>query len=247
MKIDPFPGTLTKEWVVRPYKTKSGDTAYNRVKAWVLSDEQREWFCRWFPEVENKRLKKVCGMSYSTIYNFARQFGLKKSEEGLRGIWKRQAAHVKRLCEKNGYYDSLRGKPVSEACQKGIARMWQEIRDGEREHPIVKLRRTNPHRHRLMSKRMSEGRKELIRKERQRAVYGLPRKTKLTNVLTCKYTKRQCSHRYNAMQRGYILMEDCSEQGGERYNIYYDAKTQRAPRFERNLIADGFTLKEWKD
>ena len=38
----------------------------------------------------------------------------------------------------------------------------------------------------------------------------------------CPYTKRQTSHRYNALKRGYIIMEDCSEQGGERYNIYYD-------------------------
>lgn len=246
MKIDPFPGTLTKEFVVRPYKTKSGKTAYHRIKAWVLTDEQREWFCRWFPEVENKRLKKVSGMSYATIYVFAREYGLKKSEEGLRGIWKRQAAHVKRLCERNGYYDSLRGKPVSEACQEGVAKMWQEIRDGEREHPLAKFRRTNPRKHRLVAKRRSEERKELIRKERLRAVYGLPRKTKLTNILMCKYTRRQLSHRYNAIQRGYILMEDCSEQGGERYNIYYDADTKRSQRFEKNLIADGFTLKPWE-
>jgi len=246
MKIDPFPGTLMKDWVVRPYKTKSGNTAYHRQQAWVLTDEQREWFCKWFPEVENKRLMKASGMSNATIYVFAHKFGLKKSEEGMRGILKRVAAHVKRKCERNGYYDSLRGKPVSEACQKGMAKMWQEIRDGEREDPIGKFRRTNPRRYRLRSKRMSEERKELIRKERLRTVYGLPRKTKLTNILMCKYTRRQLSHRYNAIQRGYILMQDCSEQGGERYNIYYDADTQRSPRFEQNLIADGFTLKPWK-
>jgi hypothetical protein len=63
----------------------------------------------------------------------------------------------------------------------------------------------------------------------------------------CKYTKSQTSHRYNALRRGYILMTDCSEQGGERYNIYYDKDTERAEIFERNLIADGFHIKEWKE
>jgi hypothetical protein len=42
-------------------------------------------------------------------------------------------------------------------------------------------------------------------------------------------------------------MEDCSEQGGERYNIYYDNETERAPIFERNLQKDGFHIKEWID
>jgi hypothetical protein len=42
-------------------------------------------------------------------------------------------------------------------------------------------------------------------------------------------------------------MTDCSEQGGERYNIYYDKDTERAEIFERNLIADGFHIKEWKE
>jgi hypothetical protein len=57
--------------------------------------------------------------------------------------------------------------------------------------------------------------------------------------------ERQTSHRYNAVKRGYIVMEDCTEQGGERYNIYYDNNTQRTPLFERNLKADGFRVREW--
>ena len=63
----------------------------------------------------------------------------------------------------------------------------------------------------------------------------------------CKYTKRQTSHRYNALKRGYIIMQDCSEHGGERYNIYYDNDTERAPIFERNLINDGFKLLKWHE
>jgi hypothetical protein len=42
-------------------------------------------------------------------------------------------------------------------------------------------------------------------------------------------------------------MEDCTEQGGERYNIYYDNETERAPIFEKNLLKDGFHIKQWID
>jgi hypothetical protein len=70
----------------------------------------------------------------------------------------------------------------------------------------------------------------------------MERKTRLKCIVMCKYTRRQTAHRYNALKRGYIVMEDCTEQGGERYNIYYDNETERAPIFEKNLLKDGFHL-----
>ena len=102
MKIDPFPGVLTAQFVDRPFTTKTGKAGCQRVKAWVLTDEQRAWLCKWFPEEENSRLMKASGMSHSTLHRFAREFGLTKSPKGIKRIKKRQAAHVKRLCEKNG-------------------------------------------------------------------------------------------------------------------------------------------------
>lgn len=234
MKLPPFPGQLTKQ--------KKG-YAY----AYVLTDEQREWLCKWFPEEENSRLMKASGMSHSTLHRFAREFGLTKSEKGWKRIKKRQAAHIKRVCEKNGYYDSLRGRQPSEACRKATAQMWQDIRDGKREHPARIMKRQNPRKYRKWMQRKSEERKETIRKETRRVLYGLQRQTRLKCIVMCKYTKRQTSHRYNALKRGYIIMEDCSEQGGERYNIYYDNDTERAPIFEKNLIKDGFHLKRWYD
>ena len=142
MKLPPFPGTLTKKPV------SSGRGYGGTTMKWVLTEEQREWLCRWFPEVENSRLMTASGMSHSTLHRFAREFHLTKSERGLRGIKKRQAAHIKRVCERNGYYASLRGHPVSEACMQGTARMWQEIREGKREHPTRILKRTNPRKYR---------------------------------------------------------------------------------------------------
>ena len=197
-----------------------------------------------FPEVENSRLMTASGMSHSTLHRFAREFHLTKSERGLRGIKKRQAAHIKRVCERNGYYASLRGHPVSEACMQGTARMWQEIREGKREHPTRILKRTNPRKYRKWMQRKSEERRETIRKELLRVKYGLERKTRLKAVVMCKYTRRQTSHRYNALRRGYIVMEDCSESGGERYNIYYDNQTHRSEKFENNLISDGFNVRQ---
>ncbi len=247
MKIDPFPGVLTAQFVDRPFTTKTGKAGCQRVKTWVLTDEQRAWLCKWFPEEENSRLMAASGMSHYTLHRFARELGLTKSEKGMKRIKRRQAAQIKRTCERNGYYASIRGKPVSEACRKATAQMWQDIRDGKREHPARIMKRQNPRKYRQWMQHKSEERKETIRKETRRVLYGMERKTRLRCIVMCKYTKRQVSHRYNALKRGYIVMEDCTEQGGERYNIYYDDQTQRGDRFERNLIKDGFHLLRWSE
>lgn len=247
MKIEPFPGELTLQWVDRPFATKTGREGCQHVNAYVLTDEQKEWMRRWFPEEENSRLMKASGMSHSTLHRFARELGLAKSDAGIKRIKKRQANHIKRLCEKNGYYDSLRGRQPSEACKQATAQMWQEIRDGKREHPAVIMKRENPRKYRQWMKRKSEERKKAIRLEHARLVYGLERKTKLKCVVLQKYTRSQLCHRSNALKRGYIIMEDCSEGSGERYNIYYDGETQRAPIFEKNLMADGFRVMEFNE
>jgi hypothetical protein len=234
MKLPPFPGVLTKQ-VSGHYAPKI-----------VLTDEQRAWLFQWYPEVENARIMEASGLRHATLHRFAREFGLKKSEQGMHGIMKRQAKLCKKICEQNGWYASLRGKPVSEATRQGTAKMWQDIRDGKREHPILIMKRKNPTRYRRWLKNKSEECKETIRKERLRATYGLKRKTKLRVVVLYKYTKSQTAHRYNALRRGYYVMEDCSEQSGERYNIYYDEQTQRGERFEHNLIKDGFKVLKWE-
>ena len=115
MKIEPFPGALTKQ--------KKG-YAY----AYVLTAEQREWLCKWFPEEENSRLMKASGMSHSTLHRFARELHLTKSKAGMKRIKRRQARQIKRVCERNGYYDSLRGHQPSLACREGSARMWRQPR-----------------------------------------------------------------------------------------------------------------------
>lgn len=238
----PFPGTIQRQRVARPYTTRGGRPAVNHVMAIVLTPEQEEWLRRWFPLVENARLMAVSGLKQSALHRFARQLGLTKSEQGIKGIKKRQAAHIKRLCERNGYYDSLRGHPLSEECREGVRRMWAEIRSGQRKHPLQIIREKHPARYKRMMQQRSEARTELIRLENFRARFGLARQTRLRIVSSKPYTRRQCNHRWSALKRGYILMTDCHEDSRERWNIYYDDDTQRGEIFERNLVKDGFLV-----
>ena len=119
MKIEPFPGEIKRVRVERPFTTKTG--AQGRQSIWTiqLTDDQKAWLIRWFPEEENSRLMAASGLTYSTLHRFARQLNLQKSEAGMARIKKRQARHIKKVCERNGYYDSLRGHTPSEACLEG--------------------------------------------------------------------------------------------------------------------------------
>ena len=223
MKVNPFPGVIAR-----------------KSKKIVLTPEQEDWLRTYYPMMGNARLVKLMGISIFPLYRFAQELGLKKSEKYLSAVWKRRAQKAKRTCEKNGFYDSLRGKGCPDACRQAVKKMWQDVREGKRESPFSKMKRENPKKYRAWKKNMSTSRAELIRQEQLRLKYGMKRKTNLTMIISQPYTRKQHVHRHSALLRGYLLAEDCSEQGGERWNIYYDDQTQRSERFEQNLIKDGF-------
>jgi hypothetical protein len=228
--MKPFPGIVEKSLVKRAHK-------------YLLNDEQEVWLARWFPCTENSRVAKAMGISLSSLHRIVRERGLKKSEKGMKAIKRRQAAHVKRLCEKNGYYDSLRGKKPSEKTVQGSKQYWKDVREGRREHPFGIQKREDPKGYRKSTEKRRQSRRELWRKERLRALYMTGRKTHL-RVALCPYRNSQKNHRSNALKRGYLLDEDCREGQPGRYVIYYDRDTQRSAAFERNCIKDGFTFKE---
>jgi len=209
----------------------------------IINKEQREWLCQWFPTIENKRLAKAMGVGLSKLHYFARELGLTKSEAGWRAIKRRQAKAMAKTNERNGCYDRKRGHAPSEATLEGNRRRWEEYRQGLRESPQATAKRKNPMKWKASLKKRSDDRREMIRKEKRRIIYGLERKTNLKVVVMKPYTRSQIAHRHNAMKRGYLLDMDCLEGQPGRYVIYYDDETERSAKFEANCIADGFTFK----
>lgn len=226
--MKPFPGTV--------------EMTNGKVHRRVLNDEQREWLCRWFPVTENCRLSKSMGISLYKLHDFARKLGLTKSEAGMKAIKRRRTKAMAKTNERNGCYDRKRGHPPSEATLEGNHRRWQEYRAGLRDDPYTTLRKHQPKKYQATIEKKRQERKESIRKEKMRIIYGLERKTRLKTVVIKPYTRSQIHHRYNALKRGYLLDEDCREGQPGRYVIYYDDETIRNAKFEANCIADGFTF-----
>lgn len=224
--MKPFPGgKLTRD------HTRNG-------APYVLTEEQEAWLAEYFPKIENLRLADAMGISETQMHRFARKQGLKKSKSGLHAIMRRASKHANKTKDENGYHDSLRGKkPEPKVMEAYMAYFYSD----RYIHPLHILKKKNPRKYKKLMKEWGEKRRETIKKERLRLFYGLKRKTKL-RVSYQSYMPSQITCRSEALRRGYLLSEDKSDEGGERYKIFWDEETERSEKFEKRCNKHGFKL-----
>lgn len=205
----------------------------NGQKTYVLEGELKEKFIELFPKNSNRRMMEWFGISHSTVRRFKDKLGLKKDMKAIR---RQLTRDVKKICEENGYYDSLRGKPVSEACQEGRRRL---LESGFR--PMRELKKKNPRRFKAVIRRMAEVRKELIQRERLREEYGLERKTKL-RLPQRPITSSAASFKFLMIhKRNYFAVP------GHTWWIAYDSETDRSERSEATARKHGLEIIEGED
>lgn len=215
-----------QKYVVPQRRCNAGPMEY------YLTPELEAEFRRLYPVTMNTVLMARFGLSHSTLHRFAQEMGLVKDKKA---ISKAHARQIKRICEKNGYYDSLRGKRPSEACIEATKR-----KRAEGFHPLKSLKENNPKKYEADMRKRSLKRKELMAKERRRVEIGLSQYTKL-NIPCYIYTSSQMNFRCRAKKRGYVP-GDKRESTGERYVLYYTGETERSERFERNCVKGGFKI-----
>ena len=222
----PTKPTKEAKWQVpmRP-NTKSG------MKEYYLEGELKERFCKLFPKNSNRRMMAWFGISFSTLQRFRRECGLEKDMKAIR---KQQAKDTKKICERNGYYASIRGKAPSEACMEAT----RQLRAAGF-HPLKQLKANNPRKYKRLMRKKSEQRKELWRKERMRMVYGIERRTKLRLPLN------SLTHAASACK--YMMIRECNyfaDPDGDSHIICYDSETQRSARREATAAKHGLKVVE---
>lgn len=205
----------------------------NGVKTYVLEGELKKKFIKLFPKNSNRRMMEWFGISFSTLQRFKNEFGLKKDMKAIR---RQQIMDVKKTCEENGWYDSLRGKPTSEACREGARRL-----RASGFCPMRALKKKNLRRFKAVIRRRAEARKELWRKERLREEYGLERKTKL-RLSQRPITSSAASFKFLMIhKRNYFTVP------GHTWWIAYDSETNRSERSEATARKHGFEIIEGED
>ena len=201
------------------------------MKEYYLEGDLKERFCKLFPKNSNRRMMTWFGIGFSTMQRFKREFGLEKDMKSIR---KQQAKDIKKICERNGYYASLRGKKPSEASIEATRRL-----RASGFHPIKQLKANNPRKYKRMLRKRSEQRKELFRKERLRAFYGLERKTHL-RIPSNPMSRKAIAHKY-AMIKACNYFADPL---GDPHIICYDSETQRSARREATAVKHGLKVVE---
>ena len=219
-----------QRYVVPQRRSKAG------VMEFYIPEEMQEQFKKHVCNEMNRTVMEWYGISFSTLQRLKREFGLQKDMQKIRH---KQAQLTKRICEKNGYYDSLRGKQPSEQCLEATRKL-----RASGFHPMKILKETNPRKYKRLMKKRSEERKELIAKERKRYEISLMPLTSLkTNFYAgCRFTRAETCRRCNAKKYGYVLGSSDPDLG-ERYFIYYDDNTNRSEIFEKNCIKAGFEVR----
>ena len=205
--------------------------AESGMKEYYLEGELKERFCQLFPKNSNRRMMAWFGLSFSTLQRFKREFGLEKDMQAVR---KQQAKDIKKICERNGYYASIRGKAPSEACLEAT----RQLRAAGF-HPMKQLKANNPRKYKRLMRKKSEQRKELYRKEQLRAFYGLERKTNL------RIPASPLSH--SASSHKHAMIKVCNyfaDPFGDPHVICYDSDTQRSAQREATAAKHGLKIVE---
>lgn len=200
---------------------------------YYLEGELRELFIKNFPKHSNRRIMQWFGVSFATVQRFARSLGLKKDMTAIR---RELARDVKKICERNGYYDSLRGHPLSEACMEAAR---EKRADGF--HPMKQLKADNPRRYKRILKKRGEARKEQVRKERLRMLYGLDRKKHL------RLPENPLGSAASSQKHAMIRKNNYFACPGHPSWVCYDSDTRRSPRREATAIRHGLKIVEGED
>ena len=196
---------------------------------YYLTPELEQHFRRLYPNTMNRDMMRIFGISFVTMQRFKRQLGLSKN---MRTIRHKQAQLTKRICEENGYYDSLRGKQPSEACIEASKR-----KRASGFHPLKALKQQNPRKYRRILEKRSEARKEAMRRDRMLINLGL---TPHHNFVLPydPYGRMRMTFRNCCKAVGYIPGN--ARDPDERWKIFYTQNTKRGAIRERNGERLGF-------
>ena len=226
----PFNNTRTplKPTTKAKWQIPMRPTPISGVPQYVLEGELCDKFIKLFPIHSNIRLMQWFGISFTTLQRFKRELGLQKD---MRAIRRELARDVRKICEENGYYDSIRGKKPSEACMQAARR-----KRAEGFVPILQIKKDNPRRYKMLMRKKSEARKELMRMEGARIRFGLPQKTKLRITIAPVPPHALKQKSSMILRNNYFSVKEHTSW------VCYDSETRRSPQMEATAIRHGLRI-----
>lgn len=200
----------------------------HNAKEFYLEGELKDKFCKLFPKHSNARMMLWFGISFSTLQRFKRELGLAKDMTAIR---KEHARDVKKICEKNGYYDSIRGKPLSQAARDGCAK-----RLAEGFNPVKMLKEKDTRKYKRMLKKRAKAWKATYQREKRRALFGMEQQTKL-KVALHTLSHAAVSQKYSMIRRNNYFSDPEHPTW-----VCYDSETRRSEQSEQTAARHGLRV-----
>ena len=184
----------------------------------VLTPKQESWLKKHFKHTKNDDIARRLGISVRSVNRIAGELGLKKSRQFMQKTQQNAANKANESHRRNGTYPP-----------KGyIIPRSEEFRFRKGERPIDRI---GKEREAERIRKGVESRSELRKLEKARALYGLPRQTKMNVV---QRPVKQIWTRHYLRKRGYMV-----ERGSN--TAYYDDNTKRSAEIE-SRPRTGFTF-----
>ena len=190
----------------------------NKFAPIVLTEKQLKWLDKHFKHTKNADVAQKLGVSLRSVNRLAERRGLKKSKQFMTKCQENATAKAHESNLRNGTYPP-KGYRIPNS-EKG------QFKKGEK--PVDRI---GAKREAERVAKAAESYRKTWRLEKARALYGLPRETKLNVV---KRPRKQRGQRYYLRKRGYIV-----ERGSN--TAYYTAETKRSVELE-SRPRSGFTF-----
>ena len=176
----------------------------------TLTPEQERWLVAHFRHTTNPEIARRLGISETTMHRFARELGLTKTRQFMRKQQRNAADKAKESHLRNGTYPPKGYRiPRSEEFQ---------FKAG-----VTPVERLGKRRERKRIEKSAESLRKTRREEKARALFGVPRKTRLRVV---REPKGKTELRWYLKSRGYILDE-------RELIAYWTEETRRATILEQ--------------
>ena len=174
-----------------------------------VTPEQIEWLKKHFKHTKNEVIAQKFGISLRSVNRLASKMGLKKTKQFIRKCQLNAAQKANESNRINGTY------PPKGYVIPNREKNW--IKKGEK--PIDRI---GAKREAERVAKSAASRAKTFQIERARALYGIPRETKLKVV---KHPKKQISLRYYLRKLGYIIARGSNV-------VYYNSETKRSQELE---------------
>ena len=199
--------------------------------SFYFTPELEAHFRRLYPVTMNRDMMRLFGIGFSTLARLKRQMGLEKNMKTIRH---KHAKMIKKICEENGYYDSIKGKALCDAALEATRQLratgWT---------PWVTIKKDKK-RYNRVCRKIRETRKAIMARDRLRINMGLE---PIYNFVMPydPYGQKRIYFRNMCKMAGYIPGD--AKKQDERWTIFYDENTKRGEIREKHGIALGFTFK----